>query len=256
MQSPGPANATVSPRDFALVLLMLAPLAAVFVAYPPMPQDPAYHNLADNRTFLHVPNFLNVATNLAFLLFGVLGLRMCFQRRVGGAARSWTMFFFGTVLVAFGSAYYHWNPNNDTLVWDRLPMTIAFMALFAALIAEHVRPDIERTALRVALVVGIVSVGWWHYTDDLRLYGWVQFAPLVAIVYMLVAYRARYTHRVYLLAGLIFYALSKVFEFGDTAVYSATHHAVSGHSIKHLLAAIAPYCVYLMLRKRTAVPAG
>ena len=141
----GPGR-TVSPRELALVFLMLAPLAAVFVAFPPIPQDPAYHKLADDRAFLHVPNFLNVATNIAFPDRRLHGPRACASARgVDGAARSWTMFFFGTVLVAFGSAYYHWNPNNETLVWDRLPMTIAFMALFAALIAEHVRPDIERT---------------------------------------------------------------------------------------------------------------
>ena len=250
MQGPGDA-ATVRPRELALVFLMLAPLAAVFVAYPPIPQDPAYHNLADSRAFLHVPNFLNVVSNVAFLIVGVMGLALCFARRVEGAARSWTLFFFGTLLVAFGSAYYHWNPNNETLVWDRLPMTIAFMALFAALIAEHIRPDIERTVLRVAVAVGIISVGWWHYSDDLRLYGWVQFGPLVAIVYMLIAYKGRYTHRAYLLAGLIFYALSKAFELGDSKIYSITDHAISGHSIKHLLAAVSAYCVYLMLRKRS-----
>ena len=253
MENPGVE--TVSPRELALVFLMLAPLAAVFVAYPPIPQDPAYHNLADGRTFLHVPNFLNVATNIAFLIFGWMGLQLCLTRRIVGASRSWTTFFFGIVVVAFGSAYYHWNPNNQTLVWDRLPMTIAFMALFAALIAEHILPGIERTALRVAVAVGIISVGWWHYTDDLRLYGWVQFAPLLAIVYMLIAYRGRYTHRMYLLGGLIFYALSKLFELGDSMVYSATDHAISGHSVKHVLAACSGYCVYLMLRKRTAAPA-
>ena len=249
MQGPA-ATTTVSPRELALVFLMLAPLAVAFVAFPPIPQDPAYHNLADSRAFLHVPNFLNVVSNVAFLIVGVMGLALCFGRRLDGAARSWTLFYFGMVLVAFGSAYYHWNPNNETLVWDRLPMTISFMALFAALIAEHIRPDIERTVLRVAVAVGIISIGWWHYTDDLRLYGWVQFAPLLAIVYMLIAYRGRYTKRAYLLQGLIFYALAKAFEFGDSAIYSATDHAISGHSIKHLLAAVSPYCVYLMLRKR------
>lgn len=243
----------VSPRELALVFLMLAPLAAVFVAFPPIPQDPAYHRLADSRAFLHVPNFLNVATNLAFLIVAALGLRLSFARRIDGAARAWTTFFFGIFLVAFGSGYYHWNPDNATLVWDRLPMTIAFMALFAALVAEHIRPDIERITLRIAVAVGIISVGWWHYTDDLRLYGWVQFAPLVAIVYMLVAYKGRYTHRGYLMGGLIFYALAKAFEMGDSVIYSATDGTISGHSVKHLLAAGSPYCVYLMLRKRTAV---
>lgn len=251
MKPPEPVAGTVSPRELALVFLMLAPLAVMFTVVAPIPQDPAYYALADHRALWNVPNFFNVASNLGFLLAGYMGLRLCLGQGSGGAARSWTVFFFGTLSVAFGSAYYHWTPDSATLVWDRLPITIAFMALFTALIVEYVRPEIERTLLRIAVVVGVVSVGWWHYTDDLRLYAWVQFAPLIAIVYVLIAFPARYTHRAYLVWGLVFYALAKVAEFADAAIYSATAHVVSGHSLKHLLAALAPYCLYVMLRKRT-----
>ena len=240
-------------RGGALLFLMLAPLAVMFLAFAPIPQDPMYHRLADARTFFNIPNFLNVTSNVGFLIAGALGFALCLGKDVGGASRSWTMFFLGMLLVAVGSAYYHWNPNNETLVWDRLPMTIAFMALFAALIAEHIRPDIEKTALIIALVVGVVSVAWWHYTDDLRLYAWVQFAPLLAIVFILVVYPGRYSHRAYLVYGLICYALSKVAEFADHGIFMATSGAISGHSIKHLLAALAPIFVYLMLRARKPV---
>ena len=243
----------VRPRELALVFVMLAPLAVLFVAVPPITQDLSFHALADRRAFLGVPNFFNVVSSLGFLLVAFLGMRLCLGQGVGGAARSWMVFFFGMLLIAFGSAYYHWTPNNATLVWDRLPMTVAFMSLFAALISEHVRPEIERTLLRVAIAVGIISVGWWHYTGDLRLYAWVQLAPFLALVYVLIAFPARYTHRGYLLWGLVFYSLAKVVEFADTAIYSATGHIISGHTLKHLLAAVAPYCVYLMLRKRRAV---
>ncbi len=253
MQSPVPATGTVSPRELALVFLILAPLAIMFTAVAPIPQDTTFHGLADRRALLNVPNFLDVVSNVGFLLVGWVGLRLCLGAGVDGASRSWAVFFFGTLIVAFGSAYYHWEPDNATLVWDRLPMTIAFMALFAALIAEHVRPAIERTLLRVALVVGIVSVGWWHYTDDLRLYIWVQLAPFIAIVYVLIAFPARYSHRAYLMWGLVFYALAKAAEFADAQIYSATAHVISGHTLKHVIAALAPYCVYLMLRKRTAL---
>jgi hypothetical protein len=80
----------------------------------------------------------------------------------------------------------------------------------------------------------------------------VQFAPLIAIVFVLIAFPARYTHRGYLVWGLVFYGLAKVAEFADAAIYSATGHVISGHSLKHLLAALAPYFVYVMLRKRGA----
>lgn len=242
-------------REAALLFLMLAPLVALLLAVPPIPQDPNYHALADSRAIFGIPNFLNVASNVGFLIVGLLGLAMCLGQGVAGASRAWTTLFFGTLLVAFGSAYYHWNPDSRTLVWDRLPMTIAFMALFAALIAEHMRPGIERTLLPIALVVGIASVGWWHYTDDLRLYAWVQFSPLIAIVFVLLIYPARFTHRAYLVYGLICYAAAKVVEFGDHAIFGATSSAVSGHGLKHLLAALAPFFVYLMLRARRPVGA-
>lgn len=248
------ASTAAAWRGGALLFLMLAPLAVMLLAFAPIPQDPMYHRLADARTFFNIPNFLNVASNVGFLIAGALGLALCLAKGVGGASRSWTMFFLGTLLVAAGSAYYHWNPNNATLVWDRLPMTIAFMALFAGLIAEHLRPEIEKPALLIALAVGIVSVAWWHYTDDLRLYAWVQFAPLLAIVFILVVYPGRHSHRAYLVYGLICYALSKVAEFADHGIFMGTGGAVSGHSIKHLLAALAPIFVYMMLRVRKPVP--
>ena len=238
------------PKELALVFILLAPLGILFAVVPPIPQDPNYHALADDRAWLGIPSFLNVASNVGFLIVGAMGLSLCVGRGVAGAARSWIVFFFGVLLVAVGSGYYHWTPNSETLAWDRLPMTIAFMALFAALVAEHVRPEIERTLLRVALAIGILSVVWWRYSDDLRLYAWVQFAPLVGLVFIVFAFPGRYTHRGYLVGGVTFYALSKLAEHYDHAIYTATGEALSGHSLKHLLAALAPYCVYLMLKKR------
>jgi hypothetical protein len=122
--------------------------------------------------------------------------------------------------------------------------------------AEHVRPELEHGMLRGAVLFGLVSVGWWRYTDDLRLYAWVQFAPLVALVYIALAFPARYSHRSYLVGGLVFYALAKVAEHWDAAIFSAAGSIVSGHSLKHLLAAVAPYCVYLMLKKRRPLPSA
>lgn len=248
-----PQNGGFSPRELGLAALMIVPLAVVFTTVPPVPQDPAYHMLADTRTCLGIPNFGNVVSNIAFLIVGLMGLVLVMRGNVEGATRSWAMFFFGVALVALGSGYYHWNPNNETLAWDRLPMTIAYAALFAAIVAEYVRPDVERTLLRAAVIIGIGSVVLWRYTDDLRLYGWVSFAPLASIVYIVIAYRGRHTGRTYLIWGLVFAALSRVAELTDLRIYELTGHAFSGHTLKHVLAAMSPYCVYLMLKRRRAV---
>jgi len=235
-----------------LAAILLVPLAVLFATAGPIAQDPAYHGLADARALLGVPNFLNVATNAAFLVVGILGLTLFAKRRIPGARRSWAVFFLGVLLVTFGSAYYHLGPSDGRLVWDRLPMTIAFMAAFSALLTEHVAPESEGKVLPIALALGIASVVWWVYSRDLRLYAWVQFGPLAASVYMLVMYPARYPHRGYLAGALFLYVLAKLFEVADAAIFSATSGAISGHSVKHLAAAGAPLCVYLMLRKRAA----
>ena len=242
-------------REVAFVLVVLVPLA-VIMAFPPIPQNPNYHVFADGRTVIGIPNFLDVATNIAFLVVGVAGVLLCFGKTVDGATRSWAVFFLGTALTFLGSAYYHWTPNSETLIWDRLPITIAFMGLFSGLVSEHVGLDYERAILAPALAVGIASVAWWHYTDDLRVYVWVQGAPLLAIVFVLIAFPGKYTHRSYLAYGLVSYLVAKVAELQDREIFALTAQAISGHVLKHLLAALAVFFVYLMLRRRAPLVLG
>lgn len=238
-------------REAALIVLLIAPLAYLLLLHGgPIPQDPGYHVFADGRTCLGMRNFGNVASNIPFLLVGVAGLLWCYRNPGTGAMRSWTVFFLGLALVCFGSGYYHWAPDSESLVWDRLPMTFAFMGLFAALLGEHLGEKLERVLLVPAVVVGIASVLWWKYSDDLRVYVWVQFAPLLAIPYVLAAFPGRYTHRRYLLYGVAFYVLAKVAEYFDREIYALTSQILSGHSLKHLLAAAAAFFVYLMLLRR------
>lgn len=246
-----PATAFRADRRIALLAaILLVPLAALMLLHGPIPQDPAYHIFADIRTCIGIPNFGNVASNMAFLLVGAAGAWWCWRSPDSGMRGAWMVFFFGVALVFFGSAYYHWKPDNDTLVWDRLPMTIAFMGLFAALVGEHAGERLGRGMLVPAVIVGMASVFWWYYSDDLRVYIWVQAAPLVAIPFLLALFPGRHTHRHYLLYGVAFYALAKVAEYYDRETYALTSLFVSGHSLKHLLAAGGPLFVYLMLRRR------
>ena len=239
-------------RGWGLAGVILIALGSA-LALPPIPQDLGLHDLADRRAWAGIPNFMDVASNLAFLLVGVAGLALRFEGAAAGAARAWKVFFAGTVLVFFGSVYYHWDPNNETLVWDRVPIMIAFMALFAALVSEHVGERLQGVLLVSSLAIGTGSVWWWTQTDDLRLYVWAQAAPMITIVYVLIAFPGRYTHRGYLGWALAAYALAKVLEFQDRAVYALTAHAMSGHSLKHLLAAAGGFFIYLMLRRRAPV---
>ena len=240
-------------RIAALVLLVLGPLAWLMIGHgAPILQDRGYHLFADARSCFGVANFGNVASNLLFLLTGIAGVRWCWHHH-SGARRSWLVFFCGVALVFFGSAYYHGAPDDNTLVWDRLPMTVAFMGLFAALISEHLGAKLETRLLAAALAIGVFSVYWWQYSGDLRIYIWVQGAPLLAIPYVIAAFPGRYTLRLYLLYGVGLYALAKVAELFDHEIYAATAGAISGHSVKHLLAALAVLCVLQMLRRRQSL---
>lgn len=242
-------------RECTVGLVSLALLVAIMMAGP-ISQDVSYHQFADRRTVLGVPNFFNVASNIAFLLIGAAGVTLCLGRQVFGASVSWTALFLGAALVSIGSGYYHWAPDNATLVWDRLPMTLGFMGLFIALVSEHVSEKLERVMLIPALAVGAASVAWWHYADDLRLYVWIQFMPLVTLSLVIALFPGRYSDRRFLLYGMSCYLLAKVAEHFDGEIFALTGGTLGGHSLKHLLAALGLLFVYLMLRRREPIPAA
>ena len=271
----------------ALVLAGLAVGAAVaLLSLPPLPQNPAYHHFADQRTLLGVPHCLNVISNIPFLAVGVLGLSFVLGAwpptflsagtgkleslppRPGGpfltAAERWpyALFFLGVGLTAFGSAYYHLDPDNDRLLWDRLPMAVAFMGLFAAVLAERAGLRLGLGLLGPLVAAGLASVLYWHWTEgqgrgDLRFYYLVQFYPMLALPLLLALFPPRYTGTAGLVAALGWYVLAKLCEHPLDGPIYALGHVVSGHTLKHLAAAVAAYQVLRMLRRRRPVlPAG
>ena len=232
-------------------------LAVVFgtltwlLSLDPIRQDTDYHLFADTRSFAGIPNFLNVISNLPFLIVGLLGLRV---RRCHGlhAAGAWSVLFFGVALVSGGSAFYHWNPTNESLIWDRVPMAAVFMGLFVALLGEYLDARLTATfPLGCAILVGLASVVYWFLADDLRPYGWVQLMPLLTIPVLMLLFQTSYTHSWLFLLALSFYAGAKIAEFLDEEIFSNTRELLSGHTLKHLLAAACCCTVLLMLRQRT-----
>lgn len=228
----------------SICLLVLA----IFTSTDPIPQDLVYHLLIDQRQWFTVPNFANIISNLPFATIGLSGFFLTLKNKE--ISISWHLFFISLFFVAPGSSYYHLQPNNQTLVWDRLPMTICFMSLFSALYAENISSRHEKLILPVAIFLGLFSVIYWYYMNDLRFYVLIQFGALLSIPLILGFYKSQYSHRHYLLYGLLFYVLAKVFELNDSFIFGLTANLLSGHTIKHLLAAAATYCVYLMLKKR------
>jgi hypothetical protein len=240
-------------RQIVLALVVLGTMALV-LSQPPISQDLAYHNFADQRSFFGIPNFLDVATNLPFLIVGCAGIWFCLRDRAGDLHAAWVVLFVGMALVAVGSGYYHWNPNNETLFWDRLPMTVGFMGLFVAVVGERVGNRFGRRLLVPAVLAGCLSVLYWHVFDDLRFYFWMQFAPLILIPMMMALFRSKHTHSWLLLATLGFYVLAKYSDEYDKVIFRLLQDVFSGHSLKHLLAALGGSMLIWMLAARTERP--
>ena len=245
-------------RNIVIPLVTAAALIAFFLLSSPVPQDPAYHQFADGRTFLGVSNFCNVMSNLPLMVIGLWGALFVFRHHnivcLPGLELAYLVFFTGIILTAFGSAYYHLNPANDPLVWDRLPMTIGFAGLFSLILGEFVSPRIGRTILIPLLLIGIASVEYWAYTEtsgqgDLRPYVVVQFLPMMLVPVILLTYKPAIGSAKYFWYMLLFYVLAKLFEFIDSELYAAGG-IISGHSLKHVFAAMASAMVLLALMKR------
>ena len=236
-------------RRGALALALIAPLA-VLLWLDPIPQSSAYHDFADQRTLFGIPNFADVASNLAFLAVGLWGLACAPRWEASEARLSWRVVFAATALLCIGSAAYHLSPGNETLVWDRLAIGLICAALLVALLAENVAPCIQRFALAPALLLGAGSVAYWHFSDDLRLYIWMQLAPLLSVPVLIALFPARYSHRAWLLFGLACYGVAKLAEFADDAVFELSADLLGGHTVKHLLASAGIATINLMLLRR------
>jgi len=256
-------------RNQSIALLIGISVIAITATFfvRPIAQDPNYHNLMDRRVIAGIPNFGDVVSNVAFLVVGVLGLWELIRIRENRSrlfdkreAYPLAVAFLGTVLIFAGSAYYHWAPSNETLVWDRLPMTLAFMGIFSMVLVERISVKAGVALLIPLLVVGVASVAYWHVTEqsgqgDLRSYALVQFLPVLLIPVILWLFTARYSGTRYLVEMIGWYMFAKVLEFLDATIWGWTGGWIAGHSLKHMIAAWGIYALVRYLKHRRAIPA-
>jgi hypothetical protein len=231
---------------------------------PAVPQPVEYHDFADHRTLFGVANFLDVASNLGFLLVGIFGIAVAFRPRtrfeIDSERWPYAIFFAGMLLTAAGSAYYHLVPGNERLFWDRLPMTVAFMSLLAAQVVDRFDVRAGLALLLPMLLVGAASVLYWRATEragagNLVPYAVLQAYAVVMLLLIALLHPSRYTRGNDLYWVFAGYVIAKVFELFDRQFLEFGNLA-SGHTLKHLAAAVAGFVVCRMLMLRTPRVAG
>ena len=253
------------PRFFIWALALTSVLVATgFALTEAIPQDPDYHAFIDRRKLFGIPNFFDVVSNLPFLFAGFYGLSYVFRHgeRIGLSSLqpAYLVFFVGVLLSGLGSCYYHAVPNNNSLVWDRLPMTIAFAGFFAIVISEYISALAGKRILMPLLVAGVASVAYWALTEasgagDLRPYAVIQFLPVLIIPAVLLLYRSDSVSSQYFWIIIGLYFLAKVFENLDAVVFGMGNW-MSGHTLKHLVAGLAPLVLVYALKHRTSETSG
>ncbi len=236
---------------------LLAPWLAAWLL-PSFAQPQSFHDYADQRVWLGVPHAADVLSNLPFFVVGALGLRFALlgwraqnpnafsdQR----AAWPYALLFLGIFLTAFGSAWYHAQPNDATLLWDRLPMALGFAGLIAGTLTDRAPQRLAQSLLAFA-AVGAGTVLHWHVSGNLVPYLVMQVGFIAAALIATAWIMPRYTHanRIYAAAGL--YAVAVILERLDHQVYALLGGWVSGHTLKHLFACATILMVLSMLRAR------
>ncbi len=241
--------------------LLVAMLAFVAWLLPRIPQPLAYHQFADQRTCFGVLHCFDVSSNGLIVLAGLAGLGFlasAAERRAfldQREALPYALFFFAAMLAGLSSAYYHLAPDNGRLLWDRAAIALALMAWFSAILCERVSIGFGLRLLPWLVAAGLGSAFYWGWSEthgmgDLRAYGLMQLYPMLLIPLLLWLYPPRYSGDRDVLAVIGLYLLALLCDFSDRPIATLTGDLMSGHTLKHLLAAGAVFWVAIRLKRR------
>ncbi|HEX3097968.1 MAG TPA: hypothetical protein VHQ02_09625 [Usitatibacter sp.] len=239
-------------------LAALAAVAAIMAVHGPIPQLPHYHEFADARPLLGVPHAMDVLSNAAFALVGLWGLwRLrdpAVRARLGRACIGYALFIAALVMTSAGSSYYHLAPDDARLVWDRIPIALACAGLLSG---THAQTHSARHALGLTAalaVAAVASVLWWSFTavtgvGDLRPYLLLQGAPLLLVPAWQALAGSPRRDRVAFGWAIGLYVLAQFAELLDHGLFEALGF-MSGHTLKHLLAAAAGFVLVAAITRR------
>jgi hypothetical protein len=247
-----------------ILVCTAAGLSLLAILLPPIHDLQGYHAFADQRSAFGLRHFWNTVTNAGFIAAGLYGAVVTARRRTAGLqAEHWAFLtvFVGSVLVGLGSAYYHQEPNDSSLFWDRLPMTVVFTGVLVAAIAERVSARAAAALLVPLLAVGVLSVEIWQRgagagSGDLRLYALVQYGSTLVLVLILILFPGRQAGGRAWWWALGCYGAAKVFELSDGMIWELSRRLTGGHALKHAAAACAMVVLAEMVRRRPRTAAG
>lgn len=231
----------------ALLALTLTALLA-----PAMPAS-AWHipHFVDSRAWLGIPNAGDVLSNLAFLAMGVWGSERLRARQDAPVGASW--FFVGLILTCLGSGFYHLDPDlPQRLVADRLGMAVAFAGFLGIAASERISVRAGEAVLVLTMIAGPLAA--WVARENLTPWAVVQYGGMALAVGLALTRPRPGAIGVPLGSVLFFYVLAKLLELGDVTLFEATGHMVSGHTLKHLAAALAAWPVIRALRPTGPAP--
>lgn len=231
-------------------IFLFSPIAIIsLILWPKLPtQDrPDYFDFVDTASLLgFIPNWQNVLSNIPFLFIGIVGIQWI-RRNENSLKKNFNLagiyFSVALLLTAFGSSYFHWEPNPQTLFWDRLPMALGFGALCSLITIDRLFPNLPTSIVNIICLLSLLTVINWGYGNhDLRLYLILQFVGGFYVLLVTVCTKSNILKNQTVFVSLGFYILAKILEVYDKQIF---HMIIvsSGHALKHLSAAISAYLI-------------
>jgi hypothetical protein len=244
-----PSTTSSARRAEMFLVAGIGVLCVVALLAPALAQDPAYHRFADARTLLGVPRAMDVLSNAGLVLSGLCGLALMAARRLALFSQtlrvSAVVFFLGFVFTGMGSAHYHLAPDDARLAVDRLCMVVALGGILGLVATQRVSERAGAALLAFGLLAGPASVVWWVATGSMTPYAVLHFGGLLtAALCLLGRPRGEGPNWTALILG---YTLAKTAEHFDAGIFMLTQEIVSGHTLKHVLAALAAWAVIVPL---------
>ena len=243
-----------------LIAVGLGLLAAVFG--PSAAQPTHYHAFADQRVLLGLPLAMDVLSNLPFAIAAAWGLLALYRspahtQSVGDKSQASlaALFFLGLLVTSICSGYYHLLPNDPSLALDRLGMVIAFAGLLGVAVADRVSSRGGIATAAFVLAAGPLTVGIWADSGNLLPWVLLQGGGMLLIAAVAVCRPVNDSWSLPLLPVVIFYAAAKLCELGDHQVFEWTGEMISGHSLKHIVAAFAAWPVIAAIYRQRIRPA-